>query len=61
MSPMEAIGSRVGRSFVLCKKETQPQVTEDREEMVAGKAANRSGGSWKAWLKKRFRFRVQSH
>lgn len=47
MSLVEAIGPRGGRSFVLCKKEIQPQVTEDRVGMMAEKAVS-NGGSWKA-------------
>ncbi|KAK4745150.1 hypothetical protein SAY87_011462 [Trapa incisa] len=54
----EAIGSRGGRNFVLCKKEIhQPWVIkEDRVEMMADKVAG-----WKAWLRKSFSFKVVSH
>ncbi|XP_021665875.1 uncharacterized protein LOC110654259 isoform X1 [Hevea brasiliensis] len=56
MNPWEPIGSGGGRSFVLCKKQGQPQMTEGRSEMIAHKASG-----WKAWLNKSFSFKVLSH
>ncbi|KAK3409458.1 hypothetical protein EUGRSUZ_J01593 [Eucalyptus grandis] len=53
LHPAEAIGSREGRNFVLCKKQIQPQMTEARSEMISRKGS----GSWKAWLNKSFSFK----
>ncbi|XP_010032695.2 uncharacterized protein LOC104422155 [Eucalyptus grandis] len=53
LHPAEAIGSREGRKFVLCKKQIQPQMTEARSEMISRKGS----GSWKAWLNKSFSFK----
>lgn len=57
LNPSEAIGSRGGRNFVLCKKQIRPQMTEARSEMMSPKRS----GSWKAWLNKSFSFKVVSH
>ncbi|KAI3430046.1 AMPK1_CBM domain-containing protein, partial [Psidium guajava] len=57
LNPSEAIGSRGGRTFVLCKKQIQPQMTEARSEMISSKRS----GSWKAWLNKSFNFKIPSH
>lgn len=38
---------------MLCKKETSPQLVEERSEKAANKAIRR-GGRWKAWLKNSF-------
>ncbi|KAI6670611.1 hypothetical protein NL676_005496 [Syzygium grande] len=56
LNPSEAIGSREGRNFVLCKKQIQPQMTEARAEMISRKRS----GSWKAWLNKSFSFKILS-
>ncbi|XP_030536699.1 uncharacterized protein At4g22758-like isoform X2 [Rhodamnia argentea] len=57
LNPSEAIGSRGGRNFVLCKKQIQPQMTEARSEMISHKRS----GSWKAWFNKSFSFKILSH
>uniref|UniRef100_A0A5B6YQ78 DUF7054 domain-containing protein n=1 Tax=Davidia involucrata TaxID=16924 RepID=A0A5B6YQ78_DAVIN len=57
MNPSELIGSCQGRTFVLCKKQSHPQMTEARSEMIARKGT----GSWKAWLNKSFSFKIISH
>ncbi|KAF5961017.1 hypothetical protein HYC85_002226 [Camellia sinensis] len=54
LNPSEAVGSSGGRNFVLCKNQKQPQMTEGRAEMIAGKG--RGSGSWKAWLNRFFWF-----
>ncbi|KAK6125226.1 hypothetical protein DH2020_041026 [Rehmannia glutinosa] len=41
----EAIGSRGARNFVLCKKQSNPQMTETRSTVV-----DRKGSGFKAWL-----------
>ncbi|KAK2986707.1 hypothetical protein RJ640_010932 [Escallonia rubra] len=55
----ESIGLCGGRNFVLCKKQSNPQMTEARSEMVGRKGS--SSSSWKAWLNKSFHLRVLSH
>ncbi|CAL5324441.1 hypothetical protein CsSME_00003473 [Camellia sinensis var. sinensis] len=59
LNPSEAVGSSGGRNFVLCKNQKQPQMTEGRAEMIAGKG--RGSGSWKAWLNRSFTFKISSH
>ncbi|KAK3024408.1 hypothetical protein RJ639_043366 [Escallonia herrerae] len=56
----ESIGLCGGRNFVLCKKQSNPQMTEARSEMV-GRKGSSSSSSWKAWLNKSFNLRVLSH
>ncbi|KAA8530658.1 hypothetical protein F0562_005408 [Nyssa sinensis] len=57
MDPSELIGSCQGRTFVLCKKQIHPQMSEARSEMIARKRSS----SWKAWLNKSFSFNILSH
>ncbi|KAA8547721.1 hypothetical protein F0562_004150 [Nyssa sinensis] len=57
MNPSLKIGLCEGRTFVLCKKQSHPQMTEARSEMIAQKRS----GSWKAWLNKSFNFKIISH
>ncbi|KAI3500208.1 hypothetical protein L1887_36026 [Cichorium endivia] len=48
MKANEAVGSYGERSFVLCKKESHPQMTEARSEIITG---HRRSRGWKAWFK----------
>ncbi|KAK9271992.1 hypothetical protein L1049_002361 [Liquidambar formosana] len=57
LNPLESIGSRGGRNFVLCKKQTHPTMTEGRPEIIGRKGS----GSWKAWLNKSLSFKISSH
>ncbi|KAL7221636.1 hypothetical protein ACSBR1_023567 [Camellia fascicularis] len=58
LNPSELIGSSGGRNVVMCKKQTQPQMTENRSEMISRKGGS---NSWKAWLNKSFSFKISSH
>ncbi|XP_059644289.1 uncharacterized protein At4g22758-like [Cornus florida] len=53
LKPAELIGSSGARNFVMCKKQSHPQMTEARSDMIARKG----GGSWRAW----FSFKILSH
>ncbi|KAM7524291.1 hypothetical protein LguiA_014193 [Lonicera macranthoides] len=57
LNQSEAIGSSGGRNFVLCKKQSKPQMTEARSEMITRKR----NSSWKAWLNKSFNLKILSH
>ncbi|CAK9150623.1 unnamed protein product [Ilex paraguariensis] len=58
LSPSESIGSGGGRNFVLCKKQSQPHMTESRSDLVNARKRN---SGWKAWLNKSFSFKIMSH
>lgn len=53
LSPLERIGSRDVRNFLLCKK----QPVEGTPAAMVGKAR----GGWKAWLNKSLTFKISSH
>ncbi|KAI3785209.1 hypothetical protein L1987_44323 [Smallanthus sonchifolius] len=49
MKANEAVGSCAERTFVMCKKQTHPQMTEARSDMITH---HRWSRGWKAWFKK---------
>ncbi|KAI3726416.1 hypothetical protein L1987_66213 [Smallanthus sonchifolius] len=48
MEANEAVGCCAERSFVMCKKQTHPQMTEARSDMITH---HRWSRGWKAWFK----------
>ncbi|KAK6151065.1 hypothetical protein DH2020_015997 [Rehmannia glutinosa] len=56
LKPSEAIGSRGARNFVLCKKQSNPQMTETRSPVV-----DRKGSGFKAWLQKSLSLKIPTH
>ncbi|XP_024978569.1 uncharacterized protein LOC112515853 [Cynara cardunculus var. scolymus] len=48
MKADEAVGACGERTFVLCKKQSRPQMTETRSEMIN---RHRRSRGWKAWFK----------
>ncbi|KAI3451843.1 hypothetical protein Pfo_008508 [Paulownia fortunei] len=56
LKPSEAIGSRGLRNFVLCKKQSRPQMTEARSQVI-----DRKGSGWRAWLQKSLSLKILPH
>ncbi|XP_044506869.1 uncharacterized protein LOC123226418 [Mangifera indica] len=54
LGPRETMGSAEGaRSFVLCKNQTHPQMTEARSQLIKKK-----GDRWKTWFNKSLSFKI---
>ncbi|KAF8398990.1 hypothetical protein HHK36_014855 [Tetracentron sinense] len=59
LSPWETIGSRGGRNFVLCKKQSQTEMMDGDGKSTT--IARKGSGSWKAWINKSLNFKISSH
>ncbi|XP_042498979.1 uncharacterized protein LOC122077190 [Macadamia integrifolia] len=68
LSPLDAIGSRGRRNFVLCKKQKPQQESRSvggRIQVGDGKSSptemRKGNGSWKSWLNKSISLKIYSH
>ncbi|XP_022143447.1 uncharacterized protein LOC111013321 [Momordica charantia] len=59
LNPMEQIGPKQARNFVLCKKQGTPLPLHD-QKMKKLMAIKESHG-WKAWINKSLSFKIPSH